>query len=539
MSIHSERNLTDQHWHTLIRQIADAFDDLTIKRGFSLYTQGRIKEIEYPSGLICAVVDDKEQQEVVVQLSAIEQSRCTCGVEGCKHMIAALLGYTKEHGGPIPAIVNAGISPSARKGHQPGGNTVVVDLAERPVPIWHELFRQCTASFRLHAPDGLMIHEAVNSILRLQPPWSHQMEQLYLLHARLYVLEQIIRPLYERGRSAPYHISYHLQVAMDDQSTLIMQMLKEPPGSVPAAEQSYYLPRLHETLDYLRRLLLVEPEQIQLYSDFYDLFWQQWLWPQLIDSGEDSLILKPLELELEQLEAAYEAAGSTRSAARLQLAQSRMFWGMQQDEQARRLLQDATQVREAAGRQLLRYLQELHQGASWLRLQEWLLACPPQSGSSLLRSTQLKVYASYWEKVLLHHPEAEQQMWGTLAGLPGKGKALYTELLHTHREWRRWIDFQLSTGAEPLDYRVSMLQPIEKEAPELLLPWYHQAVERYIVQKNRTGYKAAVKLLKRLSKLYLKLKRTERWDEFMAAFLSRHSRLRALQEELRKSKLLS
>lgn len=539
MSTHSERNLTEQHWHTLIRQIADTFDDLTIKRGFSLFTQGRIKEIEYPPGLICAVVDDKEPQEVVIQLNTVEQSRCTCGVEGCKHMIAALLGYTKAHGGPIPAIVNAGISPSARKGQQTEGNTVVVDLAERPIPTWHELFRQCTASFRLHAPDGLMIHEAINSTLRLQPQWSYQMERLYLLHARLYVLEQLIRPLHERGRSAPYHISYHLQVAIDDQSTLIMQMLKEPLENVTEADRSYYLPRLDETLDYLRRLLLIEPEQIQLYSDFYDLFWQQWLRPQWIDSSKGTMTLKPMEMELAQLEAAYEVAGSTRSASRLQLAQSRMFWGMQQDEQARQLLQDAAQAREAAGRQLLRYLEELQQSAGWLRLQEWLLAFPPQSGSSLLRSSQLKVYASYWEEVLLHHPEAEQQMWSTLAGLPGKGKVLYTELLHTHREWRRWIDFQLSTGAEPLDYRVSMLQPIEKDAPELLLPWYHQAVERYIVQKNRTGYKAAVKLMKRLSKLYTKLKRTERWDDFMVAFLNRHSRLRALQEELRKSKLLS
>jgi uncharacterized Zn finger protein len=82
------------------------------------------------------------------------------------------------------------------------------------------------------------------------------------------------------------------------------------------------------------------------------------------------------------------------------------------------------------------------------------------------------------------------------------------------------------------------LQPIEKDAPELLLPFYHQAVERYIAHKNRDGYKAAVKLLKRLSKIYKKMKREEPWEQFITALAVRNSRLRALQEELRKGKLI-
>lgn len=63
-------------------------------------------------------------------------------------------------------------------------------------------------------------------------------------------------------------------------------------------------------------------------------------------------------------------------------------------------------------------------------------------------------------------------------------------------------------------------------------------MERHVLLKNRSGYKAAVKLLKRLAKLYKKLKREERWEEFIIVFSSRHSRLRALQEELRKGKLI-
>ncbi|MNH35848.1 hypothetical protein D3C79_965770 [compost metagenome] len=71
-----------------------------------------------------------------------------------------------------------------------------------------------------------------------------------------------------------------------------------------------------------------------------------------------------------------------------------------------------------------------------------------------------------------------------------------------------------------------------------MLPFYHQAVERFVLEKNRHSYKAAVKLMKRLAKLYKKLKREERWEEFLEVFTSRNSRLRALQEELRKGKLI-
>lgn len=39
----------------------------------------------------------------------------------------------------------------------------------------------------------------------------------------------------------------------------------------------------------------------------------------------------------------------------------------------------------------------------------------------------------------------------------------------------------------PADFRVTDLQPLEKNAPELLLPFYHQAVERFVLEKTGTA----------------------------------------------------
>ncbi len=182
-------------------------------------------------------------------------------------------------------------------------------------------------------------------------------------------------------------------------------------------------------------------------------------------------------------------------------------------------------------------LQALSKSGAWPRLALWLETVGPWLSS--YRKGSLEPYLVYWEKTVQHLPEAEPRMWETLLRMLPYSSDIYEQSLLTHGKWQQWMDYHLSAGREPADFRVSDLQPIEKHAPELLLPFYHQAVERNVLEKNRHSYKAAVRLLKRLDKLYKKLKQEDRWELFFTAFSRRHSRLRALQEELRKGKLLS
>ncbi|MNP16840.1 hypothetical protein D3C76_1092490 [compost metagenome] len=72
----------------------------------------------------------------------------------------------------------------------------------------------------------------------------------------------------------------------------------------------------------------------------------------------------------------------------------------------------------------------------------------------------------------------------------------------------------------------------------MVLPLYHQDVERYILEKNRQSYKQAVRLLKKLAGFYKKLKEQDRWQAYLEQLAARFSRLRAFQEELRKGKLI-
>lgn len=237
------------------------------------------------------------------------------------------------------------------------------------------------------------------------------------------------------------------------------------------------------------------------------------------------------------LEAAETAVERSPSKPGLLLAKSWMHFFMKQDQEAWSFIQAASSVYYSRPNELLSFLQALFQGKEWARLIQWLVEIGPLLDNP--RNNSMREYLYYWETAVEHLPEAEPQLWDTLVRMLPGSRAIYEETLHTYGKWQQWMDYQLNIGKDPLEFRVSVLQPIEKQAPEVLLPFYHQAVERYVLEKNRSSYKAAVKLLKRLAKLYKKMKQEERWELFLDTFAGRYSRLRALQEELRRGKLLS
>ncbi|KAF6614838.1 hypothetical protein H6F38_30090, partial [Paenibacillus sp. EKM208P] len=113
--------------------------------------------------------------------------------------------------------------------------------------------------------------------------------------------------------------------------------------------------------------------------------------------------------------------------------------------------------------QLLLFLEALRKAEDWARLKDGLQHIGPLLHSH--RDDHLQDYMHDWDVVLQHLPEAEQDMWDTLVGMLPFAGGMYEEALLAHEKWRSWIDYQLSIRSEPLSFRVSVLQPIEKNAP--------------------------------------------------------------------------
>ncbi|WP_274648769.1 hypothetical protein [Paenibacillus humicola] len=562
--------LDDGAWRRLLEGVAARFDELTIIRGFQYYKQGRVEELALrDDGVhVDARVKDNRMYDLAVDLDDLAASECACSANrACTHMAATLMLYAELCGRPIHALANARSTLKSAAGGKPDeapeggrggaragtegaaakvpsrfGNGAMpasprrvwptlteAELTELPVAKWHERFQERRGPVHLHIRTA---QEAVELLADLQAmrsvlPWA--LEQLFTLHTLLFVLEQMVKPAQADWRKSGLFMGYHTRLALDGLRGQARSLLEDKLALTD--DSSAYWDRLMETADFLRERMLTEDKTLGCFATLYSSLWLHWLGPG--SAGSAALY----EKEQRRLQAAEAELGPSLSRLPWTLAQCLLLLYLARDAEARVLLTRDGSKLMLKPEHLGSLLGVLERAEQWARLRDWLT----ETGPLLVgfRVEDLAPYGDYWAVVVAQMPEAEPAMWRTLQEMLPFSRAVYEDALAAHGRWDRWIDLQMCMGQDPLSFRVTALKPVEKEAPELLLPFYHQAVERYVLQKNRDGYKAAAKLLKRLAKLYARLKKGERWEQFIAAFASRNNRLRALQEELRKGGLLS
>lgn len=377
---------------------------------------------------------------------------------------------------------------------------------------WQDLIASC-ARKAADTPYDKNYGTEVRSMVRpFMSEFTPEEAWLFELNVDLFLL---------RKQSTGRHLGYFAQMAASETLHAIESHIHNGlPPEIPVKQQG----RLLETAAYIRDKATANAWSPPAYLDIYVE-----LWLILVSSAADSPRL--LKEELAHLS---QGPGMENKLFPLVALAWMCFW-LGEDQEAWRLL-DAAERHGLKPGQVFRFLRQLEENNEWTRLEAWLSRCANEQVG--LSPGSLGEYGRYWDAVITRLPEAEERMWSAITSLPPYCSSLYEEKLMSYGRWRQWIDYQLSLGSDPLDFRAKDLQPIEKEAPETLLPFYHQGVEKYVLLKNRDGYKRAVKLLKRLAKLYKKLKRVQRWEAYIETFASRYSRLRALQEELRRGGLI-
>ncbi|RED58618.1 SWIM zinc finger family protein [Cohnella lupini] len=540
--------LDDDQWNRLVQDVADHFDDVTLNRGFQYYKQNRVLKLTIPSHrYIKAIVEGSENYSVEINLDHFEACRCDCPVNvPCKHIFASVLKYAELHNRSTHALVNAK-NLTATKSDNPSpaktyGQARLLEakksaesaarlkeqakyIPKMDISQWHELFEHCTERITQGSRNTQFVNDMLEAIFRIKPSLSPDINRLFILHARLFVLSKLTKQPQDQSGYAYSYLAFHTHHAASDLQEAIE---KDIADGAPAAGDGVNLPYTLQTLDYLRKEMLAETNDNHYFLSHYQQVWSQWLIPPVNETVYSE--------EIGRLEEVAAEAGSSRTAFTLKMAKAGMYMHLSNDREAWKLLGSAKEVSGISAEYLTFFLNHLSRTEQWSRLTSWLTEIAPLL--NLRRNNNIRSYSDYWEVAVQHLPDAEPQMWDTLASLLPLSRQIYEEKLLANEKWERWMDYHLSMDSDPLEFRVTDLQPIEKNAPELLLPFYHQAVERYVLHKNRDSYKSAVKMLKRLAKLYKKLKREPRWESFIDSFASRNSRLRALQEELRKGKLL-
>lgn len=406
---------------------------------------------------------------------------------------------------------------------------------DRSVQQWHKQFAEDIAPLGQGIRNVQYTTEALALIFQKGLPDDPVEQALFKLNTYLYMLQIVVQPVQNKLSRTMSSLGYHTHLAVAELQKSIESLFAEPLllTSVTSIEQREWL---SGTLSYIRVEMLSESRDSFTFFNSYMQIWINWILPLLTHSVADDTELT-LQAEVKLLEQLEPRSGHSALKQAWWLAQSYIQFerGAEQDEVSLALIHTAATKQDFYPDRLPDYLERLTDQANWTRLAYWLTEL-----ADVLRQQQsnLQDYALYWEQVITQLPEAEPQMWTALEKLLPVGGRIYEQKLLSYGKWQLWMDYQLSAGNDPANYKVTELQPLENNAPEMLLPFYHQAVERHMAHKNRQGYKAAVKLLKRLAKLYKKIKQEPRWNDFIEQFAQRNSRLRALQEELRKGKLI-
>jgi len=524
MNMPIDQTLTDEQWARLTRYVSEQFDDLTIKRGYQYYKQGRVDTFSrLENGEIQAVVNGSEAYDVRINPDHWNRSSCNCPFgRPCKHMVAVLMAAAERSGRSVHILANARINFSAqsllshdrpkakRETALANAERQAAELPDMSVKQWHAWFELCVEPLVDHTRNPHYVKQAWANIQRWKPAWTPAADRLFELNAYLFLLSKLTSEAF---------LGYFTNIAASDVKQAVMQCFEK---ELPLAAEPLQKARLLETADYLRRRLLFKSPHADYYSAPYFELWSRWCPPELYAA------------ELLALQGAADSFGADLNRTAWLTARSWLHLLRGEDREARDALAEAGNPTPG---DVLRLLRRLAAAENWERLADWLAGCSGFFAG--YRSDVLDEYSRLWETAVRERPGEEERMWAAIASLLPRSGRIYEEKLLSFGRWRQWIDYQLSCGNDPLDFRASELQPIERGDPEALLPFYHQAVERYVLLKNRDGYKQAVKLLKRLAKLYKKTKREDRWELFFETFVDRHSRLRALQEELRKGKLLS
>lgn len=512
--------LNDEQWSQLLKYAADSFNEVTLSRGFQYFKQQYVTSLNLTENrAVQAKVTGHEDYKVTLLLEQLGSSYCTCPVHTCcKHQAAVMMELADRLGYPAAQIVNAKQHLS-RAAASPSAESLLKELPHMDVCGWHEFMNQATSLVRPVYDQRMYIEalrDQLSAIMKGPTPFTATDLIYFELHQLLFILRKVLESSVQ-GSSAP-NISYATYRQYDEVHSLLHQKATLFNFTLSAE-------RLKQTLSYLRQQLAEENGHKYLEYGLYAAMWKYWIAPQ---PEADYWVSQ----ELNAMEQQTADIGSSSLAA----AKAFLYLHQAKSSEAWTALEASGTLAKAPTSLLLSFLNALSSSGEWGALVDWLMRTASHFYGPITK--ERAAYMEYWKEAVEHVPEAETLLWNVLEGMLPHSNPVIEDMLYERHNWKAWVEMQILLEHDPFYHRVSVLQPIEKEAPELLLPYYHQAIEHYVALKNRQDYKAAVKLLKRLAKVYKKMKQIERWDSFLSRFMERNSRLRALHEELKKGKLL-
>lgn len=547
----SQLALSVKTFNRVTEQMKRRFRYATLEQGWRYYRKQAVLDMEEevqaggredPDQWIAAEVYETKRYRVRFNCTAVKRSQCTCPEEGgCKHMSAVYFQLCDELGKKpelyLAEFRQVYIEEERQRMVQRKRAEHKAELERRkkawqmslspsaPAQEWHDIFhRKYSKPFTdYHSPVTDIAAWAQNELYRQEERFPEQIVPLYRMHVLLFLLQQLsIR--YAQGRS----ISYPGQDAPVAETVRIyMEELRQlaesyDPSAIPAAYEQH----VSSLGEIAERVALSEEE-----SAIDGLEVLALLWSTVLNRPDR---MKEAHRRLERMLAPVSSLRPRRrDAIRVALVHLEVLLG--REAEAVKRLSELTYHNDPG--RYWGYLREHERSGRYEPIVYWLGALAPlirQSG----RISELEQYWGFWKRVYEQMPDKDGLEALVLSLLPGIYPYVSSFLLEQGR-YRDWAEIQLLQRISPAAIAAGELEAVERAAPELLLPVFHQAIERHIEERTKEHYREAARLLQRLKLLYVACGSAGTWELFMERFAARYARLRALHKELREGALLT
>ncbi|EJV64200.1 SWIM zinc finger family protein [Bacillus cereus] len=510
------------------QQVADQEHVATARH---LYRSGVVYNVDFDGYTLSGTVNaEGSVYSVHIPIRNVTESYCDCfAPTQCQHMLAVLLSAASSFGqvGDVLTLFKNNTKPSLppiRTARQVLQSSA---FEEMDYKSWQTYFENEYESFKKE--QARLTYKQMYFLMSLFTDFYTKLErkaprivaihELFKLHAALYCFQKLLEEIQEFEANKLY--SYHqpvnvVRLFVDKVESTVRDLKTEeiPEESKPILQETARL--IHEAF---------------FSTDAYTqerFFIYRHVWGELLRTEE----------QLQEEEKRIDTKINPLSKA---LASSHLLFLNNEDLSAMELLKK----QPASVVSLYFYwLEELLSAMQWDRAKSWLSFTYKQVKETITEQENtvfiqdiVRLFGMMYETYATHtNEQAGLEM--ILQELLPYSFTNYEQYVLAKKQYHAWTELQLLYGFEVIELLKEPLKDIEKEAPEAALPLYHHAAMEAIEERNRKSYKRAVRYLKKLRMLYKRLKRTDEWDAFIIHIANLHSRLRALQEELRRGKLI-
>ena len=499
-------------------------DVVAVQRGLLLYRQEMVYRLMHEGETIEATVQDVIPCSVKLDLTFPVMSTCTCNQpHPCRHQLAVFFKAYAQHASISDWIHTwkNGASSAPIKNIQLQKAKEL--LNEKPLANSYDSWKEFTEkTFQTHIAYFLnqptytltMKWDTYLQRLKSKMPMQTEWKMLYTFITKYLTFFLCLKSLEaeETSNSARYFLNKEAEALADELITMLLPLTRI---SRPFAFDGFFS-GIREDAGSLLEYEPLPGHRIDLYRE---------LWTQL---------LKEKTWRKQELSRLQEMQDSSQS---LVIAAIHLSLLTEQADSIEELLKQLEPEQYPAIKYWL-YKADGPQAEPFVQfLLHHIRAYLKCSHNYYMKKEFIQFISRYVQQFCLKADKIELFDQFCETCLPYSFTVYSSHLIETGRH-RKWVELYLYNGIDPEYISSDEISLINKEDPSLLLPLYTRLVTDKIGSKNRQGYRAAVRYLKKIRTIYKKTKNLEQWDRYIEKIQSSNKRLRAFQEELKRGKLI-